>query len=116
MTLYRSHISQLARGLICPPDTVSTEQIERWCAQQQWASETRRSAYIVYGQFFTHLHERTGVANPARSLASPPPPPRPPCATQGRHAKPWFGQSKALHLATVLHLPSSWTFAVRTLA
>lgn len=78
ITLYRSHISQLARGLIYPPNTVSTEQLEQWCAQQQWASETRRSAYIVYGQFFTHLHERTGVDNPAQSLTSPPPPPREP--------------------------------------
>lgn len=78
ITLYRSHISQLARGLICPPDTVSTEQLEQWCGQQQWGSATRKSAYIVYGQFFAHLHERTGMANPAESLTSPPPPPREP--------------------------------------
>ena len=78
ITLYRSHISQLARGLVCPPELVSAEQLERWCAEQQWASETRRSAYIVYGQFFAHLHERTGAANPAHSLTSPPPPPREP--------------------------------------
>lgn len=61
-----------------PAETVSTEQLEQWCGQQQWASETRRSAYIVYGQFFAHLHERTGIANPAKSLTSPPPPPREP--------------------------------------
>lgn len=78
ITLYRSHISQLARGVGSSPESVSTEQLEQWCGQQQWASETRRSAYIVYGQFFTHLHERTGVINPARSLTSPPPPPREP--------------------------------------
>ncbi len=78
VTLYRSHISQLARGLISSPDSVSTEQLEQWCAGQQWASQTRRSAYIVYGQFFAHLHERTGAANPALWLTSPPPPPREP--------------------------------------
>lgn len=76
--LYRSRISQLARGLGSSPESVSTEQLEQWCGQQKWASETRRSAYIVYGQFFTYLHERTGVTNPARSLTSPPPPPREP--------------------------------------
>ena len=78
ITLYRSHISQLARGLESSPASISTGKIEQWCGQQQWASETRRSAYIVYGQFFAHLHERTGAANPAKSLTSPPPPPREP--------------------------------------
>ncbi|WP_353959726.1 tyrosine-type recombinase/integrase [Corynebacterium atrinae] len=78
IALYRSHVSQLARGLACSPESVSTESLEEWCAKQKWASVTRRSAYIVYGQFFTHLHERTGAANPTHSLTSPPPPPREP--------------------------------------
>ncbi len=78
VALYRSHISQLARGLSCSPEAVTPNVLEAWCAKRRWAAETRRSAYLVYGQFFGHFSERNECSDPTTDLTSPPPPQREP--------------------------------------
>ena len=78
IALYRAHVSQMARGIDCPPEQVTGTILENWCASREWAVETRRSAYLAYTQFFTNYAERTGRKNPAAILVPPGPPPREP--------------------------------------
>ena len=72
ISLYTAHLHQLARGISMSPLQVKSKDLIDWCARRSWASETRRSAYSVYKQFFGHLHFKTPDEDPSVFLKKPP--------------------------------------------
>jgi integrase/recombinase XerC len=68
--LRRDHLNRIARGLACPPETVTAELLVDWFGQQtHWSLETRRSYRSAARGFFTWAHTTGRTAlDPANTL------------------------------------------------
>jgi integrase/recombinase XerC len=84
LELRRDHLNRIARGIDCPPNTLTAERLVDWFGQQtHWKLETRRGYRNAARKFFQWAYRtgRVGVdlsdALPAIRQIMPPPRPTP---------------------------------------